>query len=205
MSKMTPSTPFSVKPAMDVMFLVPSTLILSPLCAMKSALVPTVHFTTPNKSSMERKMLPITTPVVTTPLERKLSTVFLIASVSLLITVPDSKVSLSSMPLVEVPGLVLDLCSSKGYRLTMDASPNFPLPFLLLLRFLLPLWNPTTLSSPPTPFWSTPTVLSALTMKLFTMSAVATLVLNVLPTPTLTGSLLKSSVLSRLLFVSMEP
>merc|ERR1712131_316165 len=67
------STPFSLKLVLANMSHVPFSLIWNQLLLMKSALVHTDNFSTQNNSSLVKKMLPTTTPEVTTPLVKKSS------------------------------------------------------------------------------------------------------------------------------------
>ena len=83
---MTPLIPFFPRLALASMFPAPFSLILSPLCAMKSALAHTDSFITRSRLSPEKKMLRITTPVVITPSAKRLLTLFSTVSASLPIT-----------------------------------------------------------------------------------------------------------------------
>mmetsp|Transcript_7590 Transcript_7590/g.17415 ORF Transcript_7590/g.17415 Transcript_7590/m.17415 type:complete len:207 (-) Transcript_7590:945-1565(-) len=202
---MMPSTPSSARLALESMFHVLCTLIWSPPFVMKCVTEPTVSFTIPSKSSMERRTPPITTLVDITLPERRLSILSLIVSVSSLITALVSRVSLSSTPLEVVLDLVWVLSFSRGSPLTTDANPSSPSLSLRPLRFLLRLSSLTTLSSPPTLSSSTLTAPSAWTTRPFTMCAGATLVLRPPLTPTLTDSSLRLFPLSLPRFASMEP
>merc|ERR1719442_66247 len=106
----TPSTPFSLKLEPASMYPELSLSIWNPLLLMKSALEPTANCFTQNNLSLERKMLPTTTLVDTTPLERKLLTWFWTGFVSLLINVLACKVFRFSTPLVAAPDLVSPPC-----------------------------------------------------------------------------------------------
>merc|ERR1712188_342505 len=70
---MIPSTPSSPRLALASTSHVPSSSIWNQLLSMRSELVLTDNYSTPNSSSLVKKMPPTTTPVVTTPLVRKSS------------------------------------------------------------------------------------------------------------------------------------
>merc|ERR1711892_1523493 len=140
----------------------------------------------PNNSLMARKMLLITMLVVTTPLERRLSILFLTASESWLTLALVFRDSFSSTLSVEVPDLDLHLFSWSVCLLTTARNPSLNLPSTQLLRLPPLLWNLIMLSSPPIPLLSTLTALLWLTMKLSTTSAAGISELRDHPTPTLT-------------------
>merc|ERR1712133_127688 len=100
---MTHSTPFSPKLVLASTSHVPSLLIWNQLLLMKSVLVLTDNSSIQNNLSLVKKMPPITTPEVTTPLVRKSSTLSSTESENWLINVPVSKVSSSSTHSVVVP------------------------------------------------------------------------------------------------------
>merc|ERR1711915_447335 len=81
--EMIPSTPSSVRLELENMFQEPFSSILNQLLSMRSVPELTDNFSTLNNRSLERKMLPTTTPVVTTPSEKKSSTWSWIVSESL--------------------------------------------------------------------------------------------------------------------------
>merc|ERR1712002_228028 len=89
--EMIPSTPSSVKLELENTFHEPFSSILNQLLSMRFVPELTVNFSTLNNLSLERKMPPTTTPVVTTPSEKKLSTWSWIVSESLPINVLVSK------------------------------------------------------------------------------------------------------------------
>merc|ERR1712243_138364 len=79
---MTRSTPSSLRLALESMFPVLSSLISSLLLLTRSALEPTERSSTRSSSSLAKRMQPTTTPVATTPLERRSLTWFWTASAS---------------------------------------------------------------------------------------------------------------------------
>mmetsp|Transcript_55766 Transcript_55766/g.167114 ORF Transcript_55766/g.167114 Transcript_55766/m.167114 type:complete len:267 (+) Transcript_55766:35-835(+) len=182
--EMMRSTPSSLRQALESTCPALFMLTLSRPFAMRSDLAPTVSSITLSRSSAARKMLPTTTLVDTTLLARRSLILSSIASASSLTTARVFKDSLSSMLLVVVPGLALDRSSSRGFPLTMGASPSFLLQFRHHPRFRRQLSSLITLFSPPTPSWSTQTVLFALTTRPSMTSAVVTLTLKGRPTPT---------------------
>merc|ERR1712131_31223 len=97
------STPSSPKLGPANTSHVPSSLIWNQLLLMKSVLVLTDNSSIQNSLSLVKKMPPITTPEVTTPLVRKSSTLSSTESENWLINVPVSKVSSSSTHSVVVP------------------------------------------------------------------------------------------------------
>merc|ERR1711966_76926 len=159
----TLSTPSSLRLVLASTSHVPCTSILSHLCVTKSVPVPTVSSTTLSRSFPVRRMLPTTTPVVTTPSVRRSLTLFSTVFVSWLTTVPVSRVSSSSTRLVVVPDPVLVPSSSSVCPSTTAASPSSPSLCPLPHRSPPPSLSHTTPCSPPTPCSSTPTSPSALT------------------------------------------
>merc|ERR1711892_829248 len=88
----------------------------------------------PNNSLMARKMLLITMLVVTTPLERRLSILYLTVSESWLTLAPVFKDSFSSTLSVEVPDLDLHLFSWSVCLSTTARNQNLNLPSTQLLK-----------------------------------------------------------------------
>jgi hypothetical protein len=120
-------------------------------------------------------------------LARRLLTCALIASGSLQTTALVSRVSLSSMLLVEERALDLVPSSWSVCLLIMARSPSLGSLCTHPLRSL-PQWlSHTTVSCPPTLSSSTLMSLSSLTMRPSMTSAAAPLTLSAQPTPTSTG------------------
>merc|ERR1719329_759158 len=118
--------------------------------------VPTDNSSTQSNSSPVKKMLPTTSPEVTTPLVRRSSISASIESESLPISALVFKVSLSSKPSVVVPVPDSDPSSSRDSPSIMVRNPSSVSPSTHPHRFPPPLLSHTTPSSPPTLFSSTP-------------------------------------------------
>merc|ERR1712168_759730 len=111
----TLSTPSSVRLELASTCHVPSSSIWSQQSSMRSGLEPTANCSIQNSGSLARKMLPTTMPVVTTPLERRLSTWSWTASVSWLISALVYRASSSSTALAVALDLVSPLCSWSAF------------------------------------------------------------------------------------------
>merc|ERR1711862_905073 len=144
-----PSTPSSPRLVLASTSQEPSSLISSQPLSMMSEPEPTDSFSTQSSSSPERKMPPTTSPVVTTPSERKLSTSALTESESSPISALDSRDSLSSTPSVEVLDLVSDLSSSRDSPSITERSPSSDSPSTHPHRSAPPSLRHTTPCSPP--------------------------------------------------------
>mmetsp|Transcript_10038 Transcript_10038/g.14144 ORF Transcript_10038/g.14144 Transcript_10038/m.14144 type:complete len:213 (+) Transcript_10038:175-813(+) len=103
------------------------TLIWNQLCAMRSEPELTANCITRNRSSREKRMLPITMLVVITLLEKRLWISYLIVSESWLITALVCKGFLSSTRLVVELALVLVPFFWNVSQLIMEGSPSFHL------------------------------------------------------------------------------
>merc|ERR1712178_329143 len=114
---MMPSTPSSPRLVPESTSQEPSSSISSQPLSMRSEPEPTDNSSTQSNSSLVKRMPPTTSPEVTTPLVRRLSTSVSTESESLLTNVPVSKVSSSSTPSVVVPVPVLVLSSSRDFPL----------------------------------------------------------------------------------------
>merc|ERR1712048_1344204 len=112
--------------------------------SMRSEPEPTDNSSIQSNSSLEKKMLPTTSPEVTTPLVRKSLISALTESESLLISALVSKVSLSSKPSVVVPDPVSDLSSSRDFPSTTVRNPSSVSPSTHPHRFPPPLLSHTT-------------------------------------------------------------
>merc|ERR1711959_606028 len=200
-----PSTPSSPRLVLASTSQDPSSLISSQPLLMKSEPEPTDSSSTQSNSSPERRMPPTTSPVVTIPLVRKLSTSALTESESLLTSALDSKDSLSTTPSVVVPDQVSDLSSSRDFPSITERNPSSDSPSTHPHRSPPLLLSHTTQSSPPTPSLSTPMSLSCLTTKPSTISAEETLTSRDQPTPTSTDSSPRLSPPSLLPSDSMVP
>lgn len=143
---MTHSTLSSLRLEPESTFLELSSSILSQLSLTKSVPEHTDNSSTQNSSSLERKMPPTTTPVVTTPSERKLSTTYSTVFASWPTTVPVSKVSWYSTPSVVVLDPVSVLSSWNVSLSTTERSPSSSSQYTQLLRYLLQWLSLTTLS-----------------------------------------------------------
>merc|ERR1712167_40338 len=162
----------------------PSSSILSQPLSMRSELEPTDNSSIQSNSSPERKMLPTTSPEVTTPLVRKSSISASTESESLPINALVSKVSSPSTPSVVVPDQVSDPSSSRDFPSIMVRNPSSDLLSPHPHRSQPPLLSHTTPSSQPTLFLSIPmSPLSSIT-KPSMISAEETLILRDQPTPT---------------------
>merc|ERR1712083_593003 len=137
----------------------PSSSILSQPLLMRSELVPTDNSSIQSNSSPVKKMLPTTSPEVTTPLVKKSSISASTESESLPINAQVSKVSSSSTPSVVVPDLVSDPSSSRDFPSIMVRNPSSDSPSIHPHRSLPPLLSHTTPSSQPTPSLSIPMLL----------------------------------------------
>merc|ERR1712188_222303 len=161
-----------------------SSSISSPLLSMRSALVPTDNFSTQSNSSLVRRMPPTTSPVVTTPLVRRLLISASTESVSSPINALVSKASSSSTPSVVVPVPVSVPSSSRDSPSTTVRSPSSASPSTHPHKSPPPSLSHTTPSSQPTPSWSTPMSLLCSTTRPSTISAAATSISRDQPTPT---------------------
>merc|ERR1712195_396691 len=182
----TPSSPrlvlASTSPAL-------SSSISSLPSSMRSALVPTGSCSTPSSSSPVRRMPLTTSPVVTTPSEKRLLISASTESASLLISALVSRASWSSTLLVAVPAPVSVPPSSRDFPLITARSPSLDSPSTPPPKSPPPSLSLTTPSSPPTPSSSTPTSPSCSTTRPSTISAAEILTSRDPPTPTLTASL----------------
>merc|ERR1711976_1099818 len=185
---MTPSTPSSVRLVLANTSPGLSLWIWNPLLWMRSALAPTASCSTLSSRSLVRRMLPTTTPVVTTPLVRRLLTSSWTGSVSWLISALVSRASSSSTALVVVLALASPPCSWRGCLLTMARSPSWSSLSTQPPRCLLLWLSPTTQSCPPIPPWSTLTAPLWLTMRPSMTYVVAISMLKDQLTPTSTDS-----------------
>merc|ERR1719456_1871930 len=100
---MMPSTPSSQRLVLESMSQDVSSSISSQPSSMRSELVPTDNSSTPSNSSPVKRMPPTTSPEVTTPLVKKLSTSASTESESSPISALVSRASWSSTPSVVVP------------------------------------------------------------------------------------------------------
>merc|ERR1712113_849545 len=182
------STPSSPRPVLASTSQEPSSLISSQPLLMRSELEPTDSSSTQSSSSPVRKMLPTTSPVVTTPLVRKSLISASTESESSLISALVSKVSLSSTPSEVVPDLVSDPSSSRDFLLIMERNPSSDSPSTHPHRSPPLLLSHTTLCSPPTPSLSTLMSPLCSTTRPSTISAEETSISRDQPTPTLTES-----------------
>merc|ERR1712110_432512 len=155
------STPSSLRPVLASTSQEPSSLISSQLLSMRSEPEPTDSFSTQSSLSLVRRMPPTTSPVVTTPSERKSLISASTESESSLISALVSRVSLSSTPSEVVPDPVSDLSSSRDSLLITERSPSSDSPSTHPHRSPPPLLNHTTPSSPPTLSLSPPMSLSS--------------------------------------------
>merc|ERR1712086_346856 len=192
----TPSTPSSPRLVPASTSQEPSSSISSQPLSMRSEPEPTDSFSTQSSSSPERKMPPTTSPVVTTPSERKLSTSALTESESSPISALVSRDSSSSTPSVVVLDPVLVPSSSRDFPSTTERSPSLVSPSTHPHRSPPPLLSHTTPSCLPTLFLSTPMSPSCLTTKPSTISAEETSTLRDQPTLTSTESSPRLSPLS---------
>merc|ERR1719222_1255694 len=163
---------------------------------MRSEPEPTDSFSTQSSLSLVGRMPPTTSPVVTTPSERKSLISASTESESSLISALVSRVSLSSTPSVVVPDPVSDLSSSRDFPSITERNPSSVSPSTHPHRSPPPLLSHTTPSSPPTLSLSTPMSPSCSTTRLSTISAEETSTLRDQPTPTSTESSPRLSPLS---------
>merc|ERR1711907_670005 len=163
-----------------------SSSISSQPLSMRSALVPTDNSSTQSNSSLVRRTLPTTSPVVTTPSVRRLLISASTESASSPINALVSKASSSSTPSVVVPVPVSVPSSSRDSPSTTARSPSSASPSTHPHRSPPPSLSHTTPCSPPTPSWSTPTSLLCSTTRPSTISAAATSISRDQPTPTST-------------------
>merc|ERR1712151_169324 len=161
-----------------------SSSISSQPLSMRSALVPTDSFSTQSNSSLVRRMPPTTSPVVTTPLVRRLLISASTESVSSPISALVSRASSSSTPSVVVPVPVSVPSSSRDSPSTTARSPSSASPCTHPHRSPPPSLSHTTPCSPPTPSSSTPMLPSCSTTRPSTISAAATSISSAQPTPT---------------------
>merc|ERR1711881_437684 len=133
-----------------------SSSILSQQLLMRSEPEPTDNSSIQSNLSLVKKMLPTTSPEVTTPLVKKLLIFASTESESLPISALVSKVSLSSTPSVVVPDQVLDPSSSRDSPSIMVRNPSSDSPSIHPHRSPPPLLSHTTPSSQPTPSLSIP-------------------------------------------------
>merc|ERR1711935_749050 len=161
-----------------------SSSISSQPSSMKLELVPTDNCSIPSNSSLVKKMPPTTSPVVTTPLVRKLLISASTESESLPISALVSKVSSSSTPSVVEPVPDSDPSSSRDFPSITVRNPSSDSLCTHPHRSQLPLLSHTTPSFPPTPSSSIPMLLSSLITKLSMTSAEETSTLRDQPTPT---------------------
>merc|ERR1712134_81006 len=134
--------------------------------------------------SQVKKMLPTTSPEVTTPLVRKSSISASTESESSPISAQVSKDSSSSTPSVVVPDPVSDLSSSRDFPSTTVRNPSSVSPSTHPHRSQPPLLSHTTPCSPLPPSLSTPMLpLSSIT-KPSMISAEETSISRDQPTPT---------------------
>ena len=134
-----------------------------------------------------RRMRPTITPVVTTPLARRLLISSSTASERVQIIALVFKDSWSSTHLEEALAQASPLSSWSGFLLTTGRNPSWNLPFIQLLKYLQQSWNLTIRSWPLTQPWSTQTAPSWLTTRPSTTFAAETLMLSALLTLILTG------------------
>merc|ERR1712100_486623 len=151
-----PSTPSSPRLVLVSTSQEPSSSILSQPSLMRLEPVPTDNSSTQSNSSPVRKMLPTTSPEVTTPLVRKLLISASTESESSPISAQVSKDSSSSTPSVEVPDPVSDLSSSRDSPSITVRNPSSDSPSTPPLKSPPPLLSHTTPFSQPTLFLSTP-------------------------------------------------
>merc|ERR1711981_1320968 len=168
---MGPSTPSSVRLVLESTSQDASSSISNQPLSMRSELVPTDNSSIQNNSFLVKKMLPTTSPEVTTPLVKKSSISVSTESESLLTNVPVFKVSSFSTPSVVVPDPVSDLSSSRDSPSITVRSPSSVSPSTHPHRSPLLLSNHTTPSSPLTLFSSTLTSPLCSIMRLSTISA----------------------------------
>merc|ERR1711881_557268 len=132
-----------------------SSSILSQQLLMRSEPEPTDNSSIQSNSSLVKKMLPTTSPEVTTPLVKKSSISASTESENLPISALVSKVSSFSTPSVVVPDPVSDLSSSRDFPSIMVRNPSSDSPSIHPHRSQLLLLSHTTPCSPLTPSLST--------------------------------------------------
>merc|ERR1712167_134029 len=181
---MMPSTPSSPRLVPESTSQEPSSSILNQPSLMRSEPELTDNSSIQNNSSPERKMLPTTSPEVTTPLVRKSSISASTESESLPINALVSKVSSPSTPSVVVPDQVSDPSSSRDFPSIMVRNPSSDLLSTHPHRSQPPLLSHTTPSSQPTLFLSIPMSPLFSITKPSMISAEETLILRDQPTPT---------------------
>merc|ERR1711881_690466 len=136
-----------------------SSSILSQQLLMRSEPEPTDNSSIQSNSSLVKKMLPTTSPEVTTPLVKKSSISASTESENLPISALVSKVSSFSTPSVVVPDQVSDPSSSRDFPSIMVRNPSSDSPSIHPHKFQLPLLSHTTPYSQPTPSLSIPMLL----------------------------------------------
>jgi len=149
------SIPSSPRLELENMSQEPSSSISSQQSLTKSELEPTDNYSILNSSSPERRMLPTTSPEVTTPLVKRSSISVLTELESLLTSAQDSKDSSSSTLLEEELDQDSGLFSSRDFQSIMARNPSSDSPSTHHLRYPLQLSSHTTQSSQLTPSWST--------------------------------------------------
>merc|ERR1712178_665303 len=179
-----PSTPSSPRLVLVSTSQELSSSISSQPLSMRSEPEPTDNSSTQSNSSPERKMLPTTSPEVTTPLVRKSLISASTESESSLISALVFKVSSSSRLSVVVPDPVSDLSSSRDFPSTTVRNPSSVSPSTHPHRSPPPLLSHTTPFSQPTPSSSTPMSPSCSTMRPSMISAEETSISRDQPTPT---------------------
>merc|ERR1711881_376094 len=181
---MMPSTPSSPRLVPESTSQEPFSSILSQPLLMRSEPELTDNSSIQSNLSQVKKMLPTTSPEVTTPLVKKSLIFALIESENLPISALVSKVSSSSTPSVVVPDPVSDPSSLKDFPSIMVRNPSSDSPSIHPHKSPPPLLSHTTPSFPPTPSSSTPMLLLSLITRLFMISAEEPSILRDQPTPT---------------------
>merc|ERR1712164_148164 len=181
---MMPSTPSSPRLVLESTSQDASSSISSQPSSMRSELVPTDNSSIQSNSSLVKKMLPTTSPEVTTPLVKKLLIFASTESESLPISALVSKVSSSSTPSVVVPDQVSDPSSSRDFPSIMVRNPSSDSPSIHPHKSLPPLLSHTTPFSQPTPSLSTLMSLLSSITKPSMISAEETSISRDQPTPT---------------------
>merc|ERR1711939_1038927 len=181
---MTLSTPSSQRLVPESTSQEPSSSILNQPSLMRLEPEPTDNSSIQSNSSQVKKMLPTTSPEVTTPLVRKSSISASTESESLPINAVVSKVSSPSTPSVVVPDQDLDLSSSRDFPSTTVRNPSSDSLSTHPHRSPPPLLSHTTPSSQPTLSSSTLMSLSSSITKPSMISAEETSILRDQPTPT---------------------
>merc|ERR1712178_628757 len=181
---MMPSTPSSPRLVPESTSQEPSSSISSQPLSMRSEPEPTDNSSTQSNSFPERKMLPTTSPEVTTPLVRKSSISASTESESSLISALVSKVSSFSKPSVVEQDPDLDPSSSRDFPSTTVRNPSSVSLCTHPHRFPPQLLSHTTPFSPPTLSSSTLMSPSCSTMRPSMISAEETSISRDQPTPT---------------------